>query len=366
MHSLKTKITLTNVKALKPQSVIWDTITRGFHARRQNSEAITYAVFFRSKIDGRQRFMRIGRHGTWKPDSARDRADEILRARDKGLDPAGALETLNASPDMNALLDDYEAVALAAKKATTVASDKSRIKTLRSKLGTLKAVAVTSKQVETFAAQLSPGGRRRSLALLSAIFNFAIKKKYLTSNPVVGVAKGVDQRKTRRISASEYAALGTALTGENNPAHDLILFLSLTGWRLSEGRLLRRADLDLPRQIANLSDSKSGASTRPLSRAAIDIINRQAPGDFVFGDLTRGAVSHAWRKLGLPADVTLHTCRHSYASLAADLGFGDSVIGGMIGHRQSSITSRYLHLDQKLIEAADAVAAETLRLMGRE
>jgi len=62
-------------------------------------------------------------------------------------------------------------------------------------------------------------------------------------------------------------------------------------------------------------------------------------------------------------DVVPHVLRHSFASLAADLGFSDSTIAGMIGHKQQSITSRYLHLDKALIVAADAVAAETIRLM---
>jgi hypothetical protein len=35
----------------------------------------------------------------------------------------------------------------------------------------------------------------------------------------------------------------------------------------------------------------------------------------------------------------------------------------MLGHARSSITSRYIHLEKALIESADSVAAETLRLM---
>jgi integrase len=62
----------------------------------------------------------------------------------------------------------------------------------------------------------------------------------------------------------------------------------------------------------------------------------------------------------MSAEVTPHTLRHSFASLAADLGFADSTIAGLIGHKQQSITSRYLHLDKTLATAADKVEAETL------
>jgi site-specific recombinase XerD len=72
---------------------------------------------------------------------------------------------------------------------------------------------------------------------------------------------------------------------------------------------------------------------------------------------------HHWLRLKMQRDVTPHVLRHSFASLAADLGLADSSIAGLIGHKQQSMTSRYLHLDKTLISAANIVAAETLRLM---
>jgi integrase len=364
MKSATVKITLQAVKAMQPHTILWDSIVTGFNARRQFSAAVTYSCYFRARDTGKQRFMRIGRHGPWEPASARERAKEILRARDIGADPAGAAAALKTSPDMNTLLDDYCATALKAKKATTVKSDLSRIKTLRAKLGTLKVASINQDHIEKFAALLSAGGRRRTLALLSAIFNFAVRKKLIVVNPVKDVAKGVDRRKTRRLSEGEYKTLGAALAANGGAVQDCILFLVLTGWRLSEARLLRRHEVDADRRLANLLDSKTGASVRPLSAAALAIIARQPEGDSVFGALTAAKIYHAFVGLGLARDVTCHTCRHSFASLATDLGFSDSVVGGMIGHLQSSITSRYLHIEVKLIEAADTVAAETLKLMG--
>jgi integrase len=68
---------------------------------------------------------------------------------------------------------------------------------------------------------------------------------------------------------------------------------------------------------------------------------------------------------GLPADVTPHTLRHSYASLAGDLGYSESTIASLIGHKGRSITSRYVHTaDAVLLAAADAVARRTIQLMG--
>ncbi len=61
------------------------------------------------------------------------------------------------------------------------------------------------------------------------------------------------------------------------------------------------------------------------------------------------------RLAGLPADITPHVLRHSYASLAADLGLADATIAALLGHKGHSVTRRYIHAaDAALLAAADA------------
>jgi integrase len=71
-------------------------------------------------------------------------------------------------------------------------------------------------------------------------------------------------------------------------------------------------------------------------------------------------------KLGeLPADLTPHTLRHSFASLANDLGYSEPTIAALIGHKGHSITSRYIHsADPVLLAAADVIANRIAELMG--
>jgi integrase len=76
-----------------------------------------------------------------------------------------------------------------------------------------------------------------------------------------------------------------------------------------------------------------------------------------------------WRRVaeraGLPAGVTPHVLRHSFASVAADLGLSELTIAALIGHRKSSVTSRYVHTaDAVLLAAADAVAGRISEMMG--
>ena len=57
-------------------------------------------------------------------------------------------------------------------------------------------------------------------------------------------------------------------------------------------------------------------------------------------------------------DVTIHTLRHSFAATAAELGFSELTIAGLLGHSVPGITARYAHVpDSALVAAADRVSA---------
>ena len=75
-----------------------------------------------------------------------------------------------------------------------------------------------------------------------------------------------------------------------------------------------------------------------------------------------GGMPGAWKRIAKRAKlegVTLHILRHSFASIAVDLGYSEPTIAAMLGHSAATVTSRYIHhLDVVLIAAADRVAAE--------
>ena len=149
----------------------------------------------------------------------------------------------------------------------------------------------------------------------------------------------------------------------------------LTGWRRGEVLALNWAEVDLVTRTARLSDTKTGASLRPLSRAACEVL-RELPhlGALVFpasagADKPMRGFHKVWLRVGkhaaLAADVTPHVLRHSFASLASDLGYSEPTIAALIGHKGRTITSRYVHsADAVLLAAADAVAERTAELMG--
>ena len=76
---------------MEPHTILWDLDPRGFCARRQFSNVITYSVYFRTR-DGQQRFYKIGRHGVFTPTQAREVAREVLRNVAVGKDPGAELK----------------------------------------------------------------------------------------------------------------------------------------------------------------------------------------------------------------------------------------------------------------------------------
>jgi len=148
-----------------------------------------------------------------------------------------------------------------------------------------------------------------------------------------------------------------------------IWVLLLTGCRKSEITQLRWAEVDVEHSCLRLADSKTGQQIRPIGQAALEIIGRQPRYDdhsYVF-PAVRGngfcqSLPKLWNRireeLGF-SEITMHTFRHAFASVAAELGYSEFTIGGILGHKPHSITSRYVHLvDRSLVDAANAVSAE--------
>ncbi len=406
----RNKIGLRDVRSLQPGQVIWDLKVPAFGARRQKGAAVAYVLFFRTK-DGRQRWYTIGRHGApWTPDTARAEARRILGEVTKGADPADQKHEARNAETIASLCDAYLEAATAghiltrrkaAKKSSTLVTDAGRVKRhIKPLLGGLKVAAVTRRDIERFRDAVTEGETKarirtgtyglarvtggrgtatRTMGLLGAIFSFAVRRGMRDDNPVHGVERHADGQRDRRLTAAEYAALGEALRNMSPATWPLAVaatrFLALSGWRRGEMLALRWSEVDLATRTARLADTKSGASLRPLSHAACNLL-RNSPrlGELVFpaskGTDKRMAGFHkVWLKVAakarLPSDVTPHILRHSFASIAADLDFSELTIASLLGHRKASVTARYAHhADAVLLKAADDVANRTAELMG--
>jgi integrase len=143
--------------------------------------------------------------------------------------------------------------------------------------------------------------------------------------------------------------------------------LALTGCRRGEIIGLKWADVDLERSCLRLSDSKEGASVRPIGLPVVEFLetrSHDAHGKYVFpGERCAeayGALPNQWSRIfkgSALSDVTPHVLRLSFASIANDLGFTEVTIAALVGHSKGSVTSKYIHsLDTALVIAADTIA----------
>src|SRR5262249_25059694 len=154
---------------------------------------------------------------------------------------------------------------------------------------------------------------------------------YIEHNPAHGIRKPADKRRSFRLAPEGYRALAQALEaaeskGEHWQATAAIRMIALTGCRRSEILNLKWSEIDLANSCLRLGDTKTGASIRPLPKAAQAILTRiKRQGEHVFPGITRGEKSYAsvfpkaWRRIVGQA-YTPHGLRHAYASAAHELG----------------------------------------------
>lgn len=397
------KLTKRFIDALQPQPgrdvVAWDTEMRGFGVRIKPSGTGAFILQYRN-AEGRSRRITLGAIGVLTPEQARTLAREKLVSVTKGNDPAEQKKAARAAPTVEAVCEWYlekaESGELLGRRRrpiarATLALDRSRIKThVIPLLGTRLVRGLTVADLERFQADVTAGktakprkGRGgsttggagvagRTVGMLHTIFEQAVRLGIIDSNPAKGVRKAIaDVKLERRLSLAEIEALGLAMreAAEESPvALDAIRFMLLTGFRRMEALALEKAWIDVPSSCIRFPTTKSGAQIRAIGRHAAALLERQTAqagniyafpseiGDGHFVGVVR-VLQRVCATAGL-TDVTPHVLRHTFASVAGDLGFSELTIAGLLGHAGRGVTQRYIHLDRALVMAADKVSEE--------
>ena len=395
------KLTKRLVDAIRPDpsgrdQFVWDAgdgALKGFGIRMKPSGAASYIVQYRNN-EGRTRRLAIGRVGVLTPNEARQIAGEKLKEATKGGDPSAARHAARRAMTVADLCDWYLRDAAAHVKPSTLVMDRSRIVCHVVPLLGRRAVAgLTLTDIEKFQTDVASGktarpragkGRSgkttggrgvaaRTVGMLGTILEFARRNGIIVRNPARGVRRYPDEKRRRFLSLDELAGLGNAMRdavedGESAVGLAAIRSLLLTGCRRNEVLALRREWLDAKSRCIRFADTKSGPQLRPIGAAAVDVLQGQTqgqPAGWVFpSDRGDGHFVGVPRVLGRVcdraklADVTVHTLRHTFAAAAAELGFSELTIAGLLGHRVPGVTARYAHIpDSALVAAADRVSA---------
>ena len=409
------KLTKRFVDTLHPDPTgkdvfVWDTgdgSLKGFGVRIKRSGVASYLVQYRNK-EGRTRRLVLGKVGVLTPDDARKAASDKLKSVAGGNDPSAERHSIRKSITVADLCDLYLKDAEGRIKSSTLKMDKSRVEChVKPLLGNLSVRSLTFADIERFQTNIGAGktakkrkekGRSgsltggrgvaaRTVGMLGTILEFARRRKIIIDNPARGVQKFEDNKHKRFLSFDEITALGSAMRDtiidEKNPGNKTgiaaIRVLLLTGCRKNEILALPWEWFDAKARCIRFGDTKSGAQLRPIGASAVEHLKAQPKCEITTDEYSpwifpanRGdghfiGLPKVFERLCEKAKIkgaTLHSLRHTFAACAAELGFSELTIAGLLGHTVSGVTARYAHVaDSALLSAADRVASHIARAL---
>ncbi|MES1972936.1 MAG: integrase arm-type DNA-binding domain-containing protein [Pseudomonadota bacterium] len=388
------------------QTFVWDGYLKGFGVRVGTTGTKSYVIQYRNS-EGRLRRLAFARHPVFKIDQAREQARILIGKIASGEDPAEDKRANRKAATVAEICDWYLEEASSGRllgvrrrpiKPSTLAMDRSRIERhIKPLIGTRQVKKLRLADIERLQADIASGntaakkrdgrGRvttggngaaSRTISTLHSVFEHAVRLGELEGNPARGVRRLAANKRTRRLSAAELVTLGRVMReapakGEHPVGLAAVRLILLTGFRLMEGQRLQRNWLDADNCVIGFPDTKSDAQVRAIGKPALDLIMDQPElkgSAFVF--TADDGISHykqvpdvivrlchAARIEG----VTAHTLRHTFGSVAGDLGFSEIIIQAMLGHGKRGVTQGYIHVDEALRHAIEKVSCKIADLL---
>ena len=261
---------------------IFDTDVRGFSITIYPSGNRAFTLDYR--VGGRQRRMTIGRWPEWNTVAARERAKELRREIDEGIDPLSQKESAREAPRVSDMITRYLAEHTP-HLAPLNASDQHTImhKLVAPDWARKLVTEITKYDVEKLLTKIAAGRARPSKAkpnnrarklqgvkptpvranrvgeVLRKMFTLAIGWGWRDDNPAAAFRRRIENGRERFLSPEEIGRLAKALdAAKDQRAAGIIRLCMLTGARSGEVRQLRfkQFNLDLG------SWSKSAATTK--------------------------------------------------------------------------------------------------------
>ena len=382
---MKKRLTDRLVLALSPpatgQLICWDAPnskgidhTPGFGLRVTSSGARAFVLNYRNQ-GGRERRLTIGSPPAWTITAARKQAAELRYRIDTGDDPLAELDAERNAPTVKDLAERFERDELPKRRPAT-GLDYSAILRLHilPRLGKLKVAEVSHTDIEKLhrqIAEMAPYRANRTVAVLSRMFNLAIKWRLRSDNPAIGIERKPEEKRERYLSPAELTRLAEVLATRPGPSANAVRLLLLTGARRMEVLAAEWSQFDLEAGIWTkpASTTKQAKLHRvPLSAPAwqllVEMRGKAGGSPFLFPGANGGPqrdLKKFWASICKAAAIEgarLHDLRHTYASVLASSGLSLPVIGALLGHSQAATTHRYAHLlDDPLRTATERAGA---------
>ncbi len=379
------KLTKKLVESSLPKEkdyIVWDDEIKGFGCRILPSGYKTYVFHYTSPTTKKYSYLKIGVHGNFTVDLARDKAKKWCADIARDIDPKEQKKATAIEQKKSILFSDFwqiftEKYILINHKPSTQKGNKSRIsRNILPFFGNKKIADIERRDILAFSDTFPriQGNCTKCLNLLSTAFDHAELWEYRSqnSNPCNKVKRQSDNKMERFLTMSELRKLEevlASLTSSKSSPYTLaaIWILMITGCRLSEVLTLPWADVHLEDDYLYLKDSKVGVRTIALSDKGKQILERlqkQEGNPYVFcGNLSEKPlvnINRTWNKARTLAgigDVRIHDLRHSFASFALKQGVSLYTLSKLLGHKSIKTTERYAHLElDHLKEATNKVA----------
>ncbi|MGE5413143.1 MAG: tyrosine recombinase XerC [Syntrophomonadaceae bacterium] len=247
----------------------------------------------------------------------------------------------------------------------------SAAKTPLSKLDTL---AVRSYLAALHRARLSNRSLSRHLSTLRSFFRWACREGHLAKSPAKGLpSPRVPKTLPRALTLPDTERLldadeGEAFVPERERA--LFEFLYATGLRVSEASGLDMEDVDFSSRLVRVTGKGSRERIVPFGEAAEDALRAWLPSRAALrhraregesgseeplfvnrrgGRLTSRSMARLLKRrlraAGLPAEISPHALRHTFATHLLQAGADLRAIQELLGHASLSTTQKYTHLD---------------------
>jgi integrase len=398
------------VDAAQPKSTeyfVWCDKLAGFGLRVYPTGRKVFVAQVR--VGKAQRRVKIGAYGVFTVEQARKAAEEKIRAAAEGRDPQREKRAAREAVTVAELCDEYMTAARAGlvmtrfhrpKRASTIAIDEGRVaRHIEPLIGTIAARDLKRGDVQRMADDIAAGktacivkGKRRGVAvvtggtgtaarvveLMGGIWSWAEKRDLVQgTNPAHGVETEWGEPKDRVLSADELRALGKAIEARHasSPlAAAAMRLIALSGLRRGEAVALRWSEIDELGHCLRLDATKTGRSTRPVGKVALELLRslpRADGADWVFPRADGTAAAELKKPMlaifaaARLADARAHDLRRTFASIAGDLGFGDATIAELLGHARRGVTERHYvrRSDPVMVAAADKVAARIAEML---
>ena len=386
------------------------------HPTRKHGARLDRYFTLRFSVAGKQVEEALGWASEgWSVKLAQEKLGELRKARRTGQGHATLREEAEASRRQRH--EKAEAEAAMARQRRTVAdlwdrygkevvaienkpstiAEKNRIWTRRVEpaIGHLKITDVTEEDAGTVVRaplRLDSGGQviggKAEAGNVYRLLHHMFQKALLwrlrpkeAGNPLEGVTEPKVNRRERLLTGGEIGALITALDAaetdgtEYSQAVAVIRAAILTGARISELLTLRWQNIRREEMELHLPDTKTGFSRRPISAAALAVLDgvERMPGvEFVFralktptAPLAYNTAEKAFRRIAGRAGVercTLHTIRHWFTTMTANSVSNARVGMALTGHKSHVAYMNYIHGDK---EQARALAEELALLTNR-